>query len=280
MEILEVITKEVFEREVPAAKMPERNTSVFSRLQGMMTEAYATVEERLLPADFGWAYEGDETLRRLCVRRVCLDAFLRTCRSLDLVLTATGFGIVSTESTAPASRARVDALIEETAVELLLCTGRMVTRLTRLSGWGETEQARRTVTTLFHTPDLLLMYTTMPLTTRTWQTASGRAQAADALLRAEISTEYMDELLHRLRTSTLNNADIIIYQKCLAFMGDYISQSPEAQPHPNRKMLRQLTEQLETYTDSYPTYRNSRLYHLRHASRYENKKQDPTFFLV
>ena len=278
MEILDEITKEIFEREVPAAKMPERNTSVYERMKAMLTTAYAfTINHIVSPTHEGFL-DGSEQLKRLCIRRVCLDAFVRTCRSLDLVLTATGFGIVSTDSTAPASRARVDALIEELTVEKLRATGQMVTLLTSIPHWGETAQAKNVISTLFYSPDHLLMFTSLPMTTQNWMTATGRAAQADTLLRKEISEEYMDELLQKTRTATLSNADHTIVQKCRLFIADYISQS--SLPCPNKVILQQIMEQLEAYPDFYPTYVQSRIYRKRHAERYQNKKDDPSFFFM
>lgn len=278
MEILNEITKEVFEREIPAAKMPERNTSVYERMKGMILQAYDTAVIRIVSPECEGLLESCDSLKKLFIRRVCLDAFIRTCRSLDLVLTATGFGIVSTDSTAPASRARVDALVEELTVEKISATGRMVTMLTSMPGWGETEQAKNVINTLFYSPDHLMMFTSLPLTLQNWIMATGRAAQADTLLRKEISEEYMDELLQKTRTATLANADHIIVQKCRLFIADYISQNN--QPCPNKVLLQQIMEQMESYPDFYPTYKSSRIYQKRHGEKYRNQKEDPTFFFM
>ena len=45
-------------------------------------------------------------------------------------------------------------------------------------------------------------------------------------------------------------------------------------------LLRQVVHQLECYRDSYPAYTGSTLYARRHAERYQNKKEDPTFFFM
>ncbi|MBP3757179.1 MAG: hypothetical protein J6I61_07860 [Prevotella sp.] len=280
MEILKEITKDVFEANVPAAKMPERNTSVFERMKLMLQTAYTMMIKTLVSPECEAQLDSDEQLKQLAIRAVCLDAFVRTCRSLDLVLTATGFGIVSTESTAPASRVRVEALIEEMAVEELHTIDLMLQLLVKVNGWGLTEQARQRIPTLFYRPMFLKMWATMPLTSQNWQLAQGRAASADAFLRAEISEEYMDELLQKVRTATLENADIIVVDKCNRFTGDYLSNYELSKGMPNKQMLRAIMEQLESYPDSYPIYVQSRLYAKRHAERYQNKKQDPTFFFM
>lgn len=280
MEILEIVTKEVFEREVPAARMPERNTSVYERMKVMLETAYGMMIRTLVSPQMESALDNVESLGKAAVRVVCLDAFIRTVRSLDLVLTATGFGIVSTESTAPASRARVEALVEEMAVEELLAIDVLVQLLQRTEGWGATEQAQMRIPTLFYSPLMLRTLTTLPLTSANWQVATGRAATADALLRAEISDEYMDELLSHLRTATLAKADTIVVDKCNRFTADFISNFDVTNGRPNKHMLQGIMMQLESCPDVYPTYVSSRLYAQRHAERYQNKKEDPTFFFM
>ena len=114
---LNEITKEKFESYVPAAQMPERSTSVYDRLQKAFERAYGVISREIVGASFVDRVEQDKGTKEDIMALVCIMAFVNSARSLDLVLTATGFGIVSTTSTAPASRARVDSLIEEMRLE-------------------------------------------------------------------------------------------------------------------------------------------------------------------
>ncbi|MGP1465277.1 MAG: DUF6712 family protein [Prevotella koreensis] len=278
MEIMNEITKEIFEKNVPAAKMPERNTSVYERMMTQFEVSYGNLIRDVISEECKDSIDRDNELKRLALRAVCIDAFVRSCRSLDLVLTSTGFGIVSTESTAPASRGRVDALVEEMTIEELDIVDSIVGRMIKVEHWGKTEQAARCISTLFYSPKFLRLYTTLPLTSQNWQFATGRAVTADTLLRNEISGEYMDELLSKIRTASLSNADITIVRTCRCFMGEFISR-PE-NPKPNKLILQEIVEQLEKYPDYYTTYNNSELFRKRHGKRYENKREDPTFFFM
>lgn len=278
MEILNEITKEVFEANVPAAKMPERNTSVYGRMQESISVAYKELVQEVIGEGYVNLIDTDAALKGECIREVCLNAFIRTCRSLDLVLTATGFGVVSTESTAPASKSRVDALIEEMGVKRLLARNEIVRRMTRAEGWGTSAQAKNCIPTLFWSPMQLEKYTTMSLTTENWQKAKGRATTASEMLSDEISMEYMEELLVKLRKNDMDNADIIVMYKGVRFMAEYISH--DEMTLACKAMLRNIVEVMETYKESYPTYMQSRLYARRHAEKYQNRKEDPTFFFM
>ena len=85
---------------------------------------------------------------------VASDAFLSAVPSLDLVLTPNGFGIVSNQNIAPASKDRVDRLLasleaeRDRAIELLL------PRLPLLRGWQQSEHGLYFAATLF--PNLSL----------------------------------------------------------------------------------------------------------------------------
>lgn len=273
--ILNEITKEVFERYVPAAKMPERNSSVFNRLESSLKAAYHDLVYNIISPDFEDKITEDEWLKQRCIRVVCLDAFARTCRSLDVVLTATGFGIVSTESMAPASKARVDALIEEVLVERLKTVDDIIyLHLIHVEGWGATEQARHRIVTLFFRPSQL-EECGLALTTQNWREAQELSITADMLLRKEISSEYMDELLQEARTASMSIVNGIFAAACQKFIYTYIKEGI-----PNKFQLHYLVEELENNIEKYPTYQSSKLYAKRHAERYQNKREDPTFFCM
>lgn len=280
MEVQTDITKKVFEDNVPSAKMPATNTSVFSRLSVMLQTAYDMLVQRVIGQSFVSTAEDDSTTKDMIKRLVCLNAFERTMRSMDLVLTATGFGIVSTESTAPASRARVDALMEEVRCEQLRTLEDLKAKLTQASGWGTSPQAASCIPILFYAPSMLMEYTAMTLTYENWQRAFGIAVTADTLLRKEISQEYMEELLVKARTAALTNADIIIMGMCNRFTGSFISNYDQTHGLADRNLLDAIMQQLENYVDSYPTYKSSAVYRKRHADRYQNRKDDPTFFFM
>ena len=281
MVITTEITKTVFEQHVPSARMPERSTSVFERLTNMFQVAYDALIMNIISPACEQQLDNNARLKSQVVRYVCLDAFSLTVRSLDLVLTATGFGIVSTESMAPASKTRVDALLEEVEVAKLRTRDVLLQLMRCASGWAETDAARSSIPTLFYLAGMVETCSAYALTSQNWQKARAAAIMADSHLRREISDEYMDELLRKARSSTMEAADIIILEKCNRFTGDCVSQSISGNGvFPNEALLRAVVHQLESYPTSYPTYVQSSVYRFRHAERYKNKKEDPSFFFM
>lgn len=280
MEILTEIKKEVFEQHVPAAKRPKDQTGVYDRLKPLFTTAYYYFLKTLLTEEREKLLESDAVLKELSIHLVCLNAFERGIRSLDIVLTGTGFGVVSTESTAPASKTRVDALLDDIICDEHRTIETIAGILVHQEGWGATDQARRTIPTLFYRPSQMIALTSLRMTAENWATARARSVAADALLRKEISEEYMDELIAKTRTASLDNGDAAIVSRCNMFTADFISNYELSHGSHNHVMLQAIVELLENNLEKYPTYCNSRLYRKRHAERYQNQKEDPTFFFM
>ena len=79
-------------------------------------EAEAAVVERVYLRQAGTL---PDTVAEAARRCVAIRAMLRVFRQLDIVLTPTGFGVVSTDNVKPASRERVAALRDELQCNLL-----------------------------------------------------------------------------------------------------------------------------------------------------------------
>ena len=283
-----LITKEIFETHVPAARMPERNTSVFERLTASFCISERRLVEEIVSPGLADLIEGD--LSALAQRFVCLDAFLQVIHSLDLVLTATGFGIVSTESTAPASRARVDALADEVAVMRLLTIERIVDVLRQQPTWAASPQASACIPSLFFRPSLLPVFCGKSLTAANWELARQRATLADAHIQRALSPELFSDLLAKLRTASLSSNETELLNHCMRFYAFFIAaeeptpnsphQAVAAQSPNARVLLDAIIAHVEARVEVFPAYAASRLYKARHAEGYENQADDPTFFFL
>ena len=112
-----------------------------------------------------------------------------------------------------------------------------------------------------------------------WRRVCQYRATAEQMVRREISQEYYDALLCRLRTGKMTNADIGIYQSALNYIarsiGDMASGKPCMVP-----AQWELRDYMERYADMLPEYKQSKLYASIHGDRYENKPEDPTFFFV
>lgn len=280
MDVTKEITKEVFERFVPAAKTPERNTSVFSRLVPYFTRSYIYLQSKLFK---GKSEMMDlESVKELILQFVCIHAFCRAMPSLDLVLTGTGFGIVSTQDTAPASQTRVKALKDEMEWQALMSISSLLAILIMTDGWGSSDAGKNAIQCLYYDPDK--MNDVGPIDNNlsmveNWRRICLYRQSAEWMVKREMSPEYYDYLLDRVRTGKMTNADIGVFNAAVNYIARAIGDMEAGKPclSPDRWEIR---DYMERYADMLPEYKNSRLYISLHGEKYENKQEDPTFFFI
>ena len=97
------ISKEQFDLAIPAAKEPKG--VIFNKLKEKIDWRIEDIAEDRL-GEVGILAANADPQGRLAVTVMhfaAVDVFLHEMRNLDLVLTSTGFGVVSSNDTAPAS---------------------------------------------------------------------------------------------------------------------------------------------------------------------------------
>lgn len=75
-----------------------------------------------------------------CITIAACDALRRAIPSLDLVLTPNGFGIVQNNNVVPASKERVERLIESCVIRRDFVIERLYKRLSKLDTWQSSKQ--------------------------------------------------------------------------------------------------------------------------------------------
>lgn len=274
------ITKADFERAVPAAREPK------GRIFDVMIDAILNKVEVIgcqILGDPGIAAVEDsegimgEILRPLVKRLACIMAFLEEMRGLDVVLTATGFGVVSTQDTAPASKMRVDALDGELRRKEWLVRADLITHLFKVEGWSNTEQRHINVPTLFYYFPMLEQYAAIsrPMPDD-WSQNVPTMLAADNHLRKHISHAYMEELLGQLTSGTLTAANRPVVVLCQRFIGAVIAQNHQLKD----ELYMRLMNRLEADLSLYSTYAASEAFRLNHFTPYENHEEDSAFHFV
>ena len=274
------ITKTDFERAVPAAREPKGK--IFDVMQDAITNKVEVIGCHILGEPGIAAVESSEStmgeiLRPLVKQLACVMAFLEEMRGLDLVLTATGFGVVSTNDTAPASKMRVDALDGELRRKEWLLRSDLLTHLFKVNGWADTEQRHINVPTLFYRFTMLEQYAgiTRPKP-EDWSTNVPAMLAADAYLRKHVGNAYMDELIAKLTSHSLSSQNIHIVILCQQFIGAWIAQNHQLK----QEVYMRLINRLEADLSLYPTYADSEAYRLNHFKPYENHAEDSAFHFV
>ena len=271
------ITKSDFEKAVPAAREPKGK--IFEVMEDAINYEVVKIESQVLGDVGAQAVEAgtDDALVQTVKRLACVRAFMNEMRGLDLVLTATGFGVVSTQDTAPASKMRVDSLDGQLRRQERLLLGTLLDRLFRVSGWNQQPQRAWNVQTLYFCQQQLEQWAGINHPKpEDWDVNYPTVMAADAYLRKHIGNAYMDELIASMTSYSLSEDDALIVIFCQQFIGAWIAQNHRLK----EEIYMRLINRLEADLSLYPTYADSEAYRLNHFTPYENHAEDSAFHFV
>lgn len=270
------ISRQDLEQAVPAAKT--KNDVVFGMLREAIISCYYYFRYSIL-GDVGEAValSGENEDLTWCVKKiVCMTAFTNKMSSLDLVLTPTGFGVVSTQDTAPASAQRVSALRNEMLTEVMRARDTLYSMLFKIEGWGlqQFNPSKESLTSLFWRFDFLESHAGFQNATRAdWDMVQPKIQDADYMLRRKIGDEYMDSLLKALKCDNVSAEDYSIVLRIQTIIGRHVMGDKAIV----REMTRTLVDTLEKNIEKYPLYVESEAYKTNHPDVYENTKESPLF---
>lgn len=266
------ITQTLFEAAVPAFSSPTDGT--FRKMKPFLEAAKASANKLL----DGYEPETDE-LRSRIEHMVCVEAAYRAVPELDLVLTPTGFGVVNNQNQAPASAARVSELTEELRRRSSSARDMLLLGLSKTE-WSDTRMAGEVFSRLIWCPSIArsygICYMGEETFDREYRTLAPILLHAESIVRGIIGAELLHALCeHERRGLDVPEYTYVLKAACrtiAAFvMGDKYDRSL-------RSALIDLRLTAEKFKNSLPEYTASKEYLAFHASRYENKKEDPIFF--
>lgn len=275
MEITVKINKPDFDLAIPAAK--EAKGTVFAKLEKKINAAIVDIGDDIL-GEVGIQYVNDnpESVATWAVKVLAsVDVFLKEMRGLDLVLTETGFGIVSTNNTAPASKMRVDALDGELRLKWLRAHDELLKQCFKMNGWYQ--QGLVIIDTLFCFFDFLKQFAgyQAPIS-KDWETATATILDTDRWLRDKISDEFMDELIMQMATNSLTDKNKGVVHQIRRIFGVAL----QGNKGTAYEYFRRLMNTLESDLESFSTYAGSQSYEANHFKPYENKAEDGAFHFV
>ena len=205
------IDKGFFDLTIPAAKEPKG--IIFAKLETKINSVIQDIADDKL-GDVATTIINDNPSGPLAAdvkALACVDVFLREMRGLDLVLTPTGFGVVNTNDTAPASKIRVDAL------------DGFFSFLRRYAGL----QA--------------------PIS-KDWETAAAPILEADRWLRDKISDEFMDELITKMATNALDEKSRGVVHQIRRIIGVAIQGNKGVAYEYFRRLINTLESDIESFS--------------------------------
>ena len=267
------ISKDDFEQSILVAT--SSHSEVFESVEPHLKESYQRISKQILGEVGEKALETSDDLREAVIKAVCLDAFLGVVRHLDLVLTPTGFGVVANNEVTPASAARVEALIEQCHIALIVDQDTVMALLTDVPGWGSTLQAKQGIqTVLWSIEGYCYLTRQTSMTSKDWMSKLAAMQESDATLRKLVSDEQMDDIMCLVRGVREGNefegSLRLMLSRCLIMLAnDMLS----AYSNERARLLRYL----DAHLDKFPIYADSSAYKANHFKEYQNGKEKPAF---
>ena len=266
------ITKSDFEAILSVAT--SAHVEVYEKVEPHFMASYDECKADVL-GDVGTSAAEGENNEKLTVavkQWVAIHAFLAVFRQLDLVLTPTGFGVVSSNQMAPASKQRVDALIGHLRDSILIAHGQLLTELCKVSEWGTTTQALENIDNLFYDFRMLQKMQGPAASHLEWQAAQRLIGEADEQLRLKLSNQYMDTLLEHVRCGTVTVDDNPVIFQCRHIINLWIAGDQEAVKLKMRRLLNMLDSDLEKYSiyaeHGYP---------VNHHENFKNTQDAPAY---
>jgi hypothetical protein len=249
-------------------------------LRAFIEEAEEWISDKLLGPELHTLIAGMEEmndLKRNTQAVICLRAYQTAIPFLDLVQTPAGFAVVSNSNQAPASRERVERLLAFVARRLTNLLDKVISTIHSLPQYRETWKKAHAFT--FRTEILFL-------TTAELQNYAGKKDAIytdlddchpliirkQAEIEKHISRDFLKQLLQKRANNDLSGFEHNIFIALQTIAGLMMRQEE------HYSLLEKLMNTLQENPDDCQAYMHSPQYRLKISQKYENKKNDPTFF--
>lgn len=265
------ITKGLLERCVPVAESVHK--SVFERMKPHIEEVRDSVAATIL-GDVGVAAieGGDASVDDCLADMSCNLAMYDLMEQNDVVLTPTGFGVVSNDQLAPASAGRVAAVRESLHRRALQRQGNLIDLLRHTDGWGDTEQARDAIRMPVWTINQSRMVTGTSLTTTEWARLLESQRTTVERLSRMVGERLVDRILDAERHGEKDDYTSLLPRVYRLVAADYDGDMVRS-----RDVMRRLLDELKRNIVKYPVYEESSAYGAMVEGRYENRQEDACF---
>lgn len=266
-----IIDKEFFEQTIPAAKQADEQ--IWNDMQTPIMEATAIAESKLVgPVDLT-DYPDIVTAVK---QYICYTAMYNSVNERDLILTNNGFGIVSNQNIAPASKDRVEAFKDSMLRSADRAVERAIDALRAVKGWSDSIQAKTLIgSVMFYSWHLSSFAGAVKPTRQTLAQFAPRIMEAQSQIARLISNEQLYAVIESLRTASPDAASQNLHVLMLKFVGGFLANLNELSM---RRLRDDIYNYVESNLDSFPIYKDSAAYRANHFKPYENKKEDTTYF--
>ena len=216
----------------------------------------------------------DDPLRILSAKLIVTEALRRAIPSLDVVLTPNGFGVVSNQNIAPASKERVDRLIGSLADYRDECIANLLPALVGATQWITSSQAAFFGETLF--PDLAITDQVKGTGSKWERYLARRPMILD--IEASLAEEFFSpELMVRLRNEVLRKTHTADIARVINAIRGQVVDLLNGGSIRMRDMI-DVVNHIRCYPDLFPEWHASETAKLFAPPIFKNKKESRGYF--
>ncbi|WP_303329521.1 DUF6712 family protein [Muribaculum intestinale] len=258
----------------PSARQPDE--SVIEQMESWIMQARHHARKMLGYTFFSDVVAAEKesyaVLVPLLKRYICLKAYSLAIPSLDLVLTPTGFGVVSNQNLAPASADRVRVLRESVQNDADKALEDLLDALRDFEEWTESTQSVQYFQSLFWRSEDLRYFGRPDATRRDYIAMRPEIMGAESELIKLIGQAQFCRLINGIKQNSLTAIQDAVLLRCRLFVVAVANQT--GVENERKRLLSAIEENL----DSFPLYAMSSNYEANHYPRYQNKKDDTCYF--
>lgn len=251
----------------------------------------------------------DSDLNRIFNSIIALKAYSSAIPFLDVVQTSNGFAVVNNANVVPASRERVDKLLQWVNERLYFHVDSLIeyvsANATLLAEWRKFHKYNFLTELVFWNGNEFMQYcgdyekmeTIVTKASVSYKGGSAMAQDAarrripylelrrlhgvirgfqDEEISNFISKDYLNELIDKNRQKTLLANEASIFNRLRFIVGLFLQNEDAKAKEQLKAIVNMMMLSLETYT----TFANSEEYKVKVAVRYQNLEEDPTYFFM
>ena len=219
-------------------------------------------------------YADDKPIKVITAKLIASEALRRAIPSLDLVLTPNGFGVVSNQNVAPASKERVDRLIGSLADYRDDCIANLLPALVGESQWLTSSQASFFGETMF--PDLAITEQVKGNGSKWERYLALRPKILD--IEASLAEEFFSpELMARLRNEVLRKTHTADLARIINAIRGQVVDLLNGGSIRMRDMI-DVVNHIRRYPDLFPEWHASETAKLFSPPVFKNKKESQGYF--
>lgn len=220
-------------------------------------------------------YEGlAEKEQDLAKRIVAMDAFARGIHQLDLALTPNGFGVVSNQNVAPASKERVANLRQQTIEERDITINQLLKKLQGNSSWCNSAPGKKWGKTVIQNLDISVECGESCPSLVFYKGHIREIQGVQRMIALNfVSVVIMDRLCQSIQNATVTDVEAGLIDMIHAFI--VASLKEEEQHHTD---LENMVDYIKKHPEDFSEWASSDTALLFEDYTFENKKEAKGFW--